>query len=77
MKGGLLKKGGLILGIGDRSDGCNCDAIQGYIDEFRIYDRALTAAEVANNFKAEGLAVHPNLGKLRWTWGYIRNLRHR
>ena len=77
MKGGSLKKGGLILGIGDRSDGCNCDAIQGYVDEFRIYDRALSAAEVANNFKAEGLAVHPNLGKLSLTWGYIRNLRHR
>lgn len=52
MKGGKITKGGLLLGIGDRSDGCDCDTIQGYIDEFRIYDRVLSAAEVENNMKS-------------------------
>ncbi len=75
IKGGPLKKGGLMLGIGDRSDGCDCDTIQGYLDEFRIYDRALTANEAANNFRAEGLAVQP-AGKLSTTWGSLKSRRH-
>ncbi|MXZ01507.1 LamG domain-containing protein, partial [Candidatus Poribacteria bacterium] len=52
MNGGKISKGGLLLGIGDRSDGCNCDTIQGYIDEFRIYDRVLSAAEIQKNMDA-------------------------
>ena len=75
MKGGKLPKGGLLLGIGDRSDGCDCDTIQGYIDEFRIYDRVLSAAEVQNNMKATGLDVSPSDNHLSVTWGHIKSRR--
>ena len=75
MKGGKLPKGGLLLGIGDRSDGCDCDTIQGYIDEFRIYERALSAAEVKNNMDAEGLDVSPSAAQLSVTWGHIKARR--
>ena len=73
--GGKIAKGGLLLGIGDRSDGINADAIQGYIDEFRVYDRALTAAEVKNNMNAEGLDVSPSSSHLSVTWGQIKAIR--
>ncbi len=75
MKGGKISKGGLLLGIGDRSDGCDCDTIQGYIDEFRIYDRVLSAAEVENNMNATGLDVSPSASKLSVTWGHIKSRR--
>ena len=75
MKGGKIPKGGLLLGIGDRSDGCDCDTIQGYIDEFRIYDRALSPAEVENNMRATGLDVSPSASKLSVTWGHIKSRR--
>ena len=73
--GGKIAKGGLKLCIGDRSDGVNADAIQGYVDEFRIYDRALTAAEVQNNMNAEGLDVSPTSNHLSVTWGQIKARR--
>ena len=75
MKGGKIPKGGLLLGIGDRSDGCDCDTIQGYIDELRIYDRVLTAAEVQNNMNATGLDVSPSSSHLSVTWGHIKARR--
>ena len=75
MKGGKLSKGGLLLGIGDRSDGCDCDTIQGYLDEFRIYDRVLSSAEVQNNMKATGLDVSPSANHLSVTWGHIKARR--
>ena len=75
MKGGKIPKGGLFLGIGDRSDGCDCDTIQGYIDEFRIYDRVLSAAEVQNNMKATGLDVSPSAEHLSTTWAHIKARR--
>ncbi len=75
MKGGKIPKGGLLLGIGDRSDGCDCDTIQGYIDEFRIYDRVLSPAEVENNMRATGLDVSPSASKLSVTWGHIKSRR--
>lgn len=73
--GGKVSKGGLKLSIGDRSDGCNCDAIQGYIDEFRIYDRALTAAEVQKNMDATGLDVSPTSRHLSVTWAQMKSSR--
>lgn len=75
LAGGTISKGGLLLGIGDRSDGCDCDTIQGYIDELRIYDRALTAAEVQNNMAATGLDVNPSTHQLSLTWGHIKARR--
>lgn len=73
--GGKIPKGDLKLSIGDRSDGCNCDAIQGYIDEFRIYDRALTADEVLINMNATGLDVSPSANHLSVTWAQIKSRR--
>ena len=75
MKGGKIPKGGLLLGIGDRSDGCDCDTIQGYLDEFRVYDRVLSAAEVQNNMNATGLDVSPSANHLSVTWGHIKARR--
>ena len=75
VNGGKIAKGGLLLGIGDRSDGCNCDTIQGYIDEFRIYDRVLSAAEVQKNMDATGLDVSPSENHLSTTWGHIKARR--
>ena len=75
MAGGKIPKGGLLLGIGDRSDGCDCDTIQGYIDEFRVYDRVLSAAEVNNNLSATGLDVSPSSNHLSVTWGHIKARR--
>ncbi|HHZ92616.1 TPA: LamG domain-containing protein [Candidatus Poribacteria bacterium] len=71
---GTIEGGNLTLGIGDRSDGCNCDTIQGVVDEVRIYERALSEAEVKQNYRAEGLAVM-NLDKLSLTWGGIKSSR--
>ena len=73
--GGKLPKGGLKLAIGDRSDGANADAIQGYVDEFRIYERALTEAEVQKNMNAQGLDVSPSANHLSVTWGHIKARR--
>ncbi len=73
--GGKLPKGGLKLAIGDRSDGVNADAIQGYVDEFRIYERALTGAEVQKNMNAQGLDVSPSANHLSVTWGHIKARR--
>lgn len=75
--GGKIPKGGLFLGIGDRSDGCDCDTIQGYVDELRIYDRALSADEVERNSESEGLAVSPSTDKLSVTWGAIKAVKSR
>ncbi len=75
VNGGKIPKGGLLLGIGDRSDGCNCDTIQGYIDEFRIYDRVLSAAEVQKNMDATGLDVSPSANHLSTAWGHIKARR--
>jgi len=71
---GSIKGGGLFLGIGDRSDACNCDTIQGLIDEVRIYDRALSAAEVQGNYTGRGLAV-TNFNKLSLIWGKVKSSR--
>ncbi|MBD3184813.1 hypothetical protein GF312_21200 [Candidatus Poribacteria bacterium] len=65
--------GNLFFGIGDRADGKNTDTIQGYIDEVRIYEKALTQAEVQQNFQADGLAVTPK-DKLGIAWARIKML---
>ena len=71
---GAIEGGGLFFGMGDRADGKNADTIQGFIDEVRVYDRALSAAEVRQNFLAEGLAVD-FAAKLAVTWGRIKGKR--
>lgn len=44
----------------------------GAMDEVRIYDRALTAEEVEQNFEAKGLASVSSKGKLSIAWGAIK-----
>ena len=44
----------------------------GVIDEVAIYDRALSADEIEQNFAAEGLAVTSLTDKLPITWGKIK-----
>jgi len=68
---GSIDGGNLFFGMGDRADGENADTIQGFIDEVRIYDRALNDAEVQQNFLAKGLAVDVT-GKLTITWGRLK-----
>ncbi len=68
---GAIEGGNLFFGIGDRADGENADTIQGFIDEVRVYDRALSDAEVRQNFLAEGIAVDA-MGKLTAAWGKIK-----
>lgn len=45
---------------------------KGIIDEVSIYNRALDAGEVEQNFLAEGLAVEPAAEKLAFTWGRMK-----
>jgi len=70
---GTINGGNLFFGIGDRADGENADTIQGFVDEIRIYDKALSDAEVQQNFLAEGLSVDYT-GKLATIWGRIRGI---
>ena len=44
----------------------------GMVDEVRVYDRALTEAEVKKNFAATGVAVEPSTEKLSLTWGEVK-----
>jgi hypothetical protein len=60
--------------IGSEHDG---RFLNGMIDEVRVYDRILTAAEVLQNFNAKSnviTAVEP-VGKLTATWGNIKQMR--
>jgi len=43
----------------------------GLIDEVTIYNKALSDAEMEQNFAAEGLSVEPT-GKLALTWGMVK-----
>ena len=43
----------------------------GSLDEVRIYSRALTADEVQQNFKSEGLSIYP-MGKVSLTWAALK-----
>jgi hypothetical protein len=68
---GAIRGGNLFFGIGDRADGKDADTIQGFIDEVRVYDRALSGAEVLRNFLAEGIAVNA-MEKLTTTWAKVK-----
>jgi len=47
----------------------------GVIDEVTIYNRALSADEIKQNFRAEGLnlAAVSGEGKITDTWGHIKS----
>ena len=55
-------------------DGNNNGYLIGAMDEVRIYDRALTAEEVQQNFESTGLAVVDGKNKLSVTWARIKRI---
>ena len=67
----------LCFSIATRSEGAPDDACQAIIDEVRLYNRALTEAEVQKNMAATGLAVVNPGKKLSVTWGEIKASRRR
>jgi hypothetical protein len=58
--------------IGMSTTGSSWDYFKGIIDEVRIYNRALSQAEVRQNFAAQGLAVANYVSKLAISWGEIK-----
>ena len=53
-------------------DGNKNGYLVGAMDEVRVYSRALTEAEIRQNFASQGVtAVHPT-GKLSLTWGKLK-----
>ena len=53
-------------------DGNKNGYLIGAMDEVRVYSRALTEAEIRQNFASQGVtAVHPT-GKLSLTWGKLK-----
>lgn len=66
-----------LIGFADlANNGGETDRNQGWIgtiDEFCLYDRALSEDEIKQNYEAEGLAVNPS-GKLGAVWGRIKIL---
>lgn len=65
----------LCFSIATRSEGAPDDACQAIIDEVRLYNRALSKAEVQQNMIATGLAVVNPSKKLTATWGEIKASR--
>ena len=68
------------LFIGARPDLGNAELgarnfFKGVIDEVRLYDRALSLAEIKQNFTSEGPAAVGPGGKLAHSWGEIRGLK--
>ena len=58
-------------------DGNNNGYLIGAMDEVRIYNRALTAGEVQQNFESTGLAVVDTQKKLSITWAMIKSRKAR
>ena len=67
---GAVASDGTATTIGGASDGY----FNGIIDEVLIYGRALTDAEVMQNFKAKRFAAVDPEGKLTTLWGQIKSL---
>ena len=71
---GKLKHNGENFLIGARkSDGL---PYHGHLDELRIYNRALSQAEVEMNMIAEGLTAVEPTQKLTLTWGTIKAFKY-
>lgn len=64
---GAVSGGGFATTLGGASDGY----FNGIIDEAMIYNRALTDAEIKQNFAAKGMSVDPK-SKLAICWGDLR-----
>ena len=68
--GSPLAGNNLTLKVAADSNGQNL--FLGIIDEVRVYNRALSEAEINQNMKAEGLAVGNPSDKLALTWGELK-----
>ena len=67
------KKSFTSLKIADSEQFGNQWNFTGAVDEVRLYNRALTEAEVKKNFSSSGgLAVDPSIEKLALTWGKVK-----
>ena len=64
---------GDVAYIGARAE--RSEYINATIDELLIYDRALSEAEVLQNYRSEGVAIVDYAGKLSTTWGEIKTLK--
>jgi len=62
----------IFLSIGIYKDDNENFPHTGMLDEVRLYERALTEAEVLQNYAAQGLSVD-TAGKLSLTWGEIKH----
>jgi hypothetical protein len=68
-----VKKSFTSLKIADSEQFGNQWNFTGAVDEVRLYNRALTEAEVMKNFSSSGgLAVDPSIEKLALTWGKVK-----
>jgi len=65
---GPMSSGGPETDIGHASDG----GFVGVIDEVAIYDKALSASQIKQNFSASGLTAVNIKGKLATCWGEIK-----
>ena len=64
------------LTIGAMSGGGGQEGFEGVIDEVKIYNRALTEAEIVRNYeRAKALAVENSSEKLAITWGELKRTR--
>ena len=64
------------LTIGAMTGGGGQEGFEGVIDEVKIYNRALTPAEIVRNYeKAKALAVEDSPEKLAITWGELKRTR--
>jgi hypothetical protein len=64
------------LTIGAMTGGGGPEGFEGVIDEVKIYNRALTPAEIVRNYeKAKALAVEDSPDKLAITWGELKRNR--
>ena len=64
------------LTIGAMSGGDGQEGFEGVIDEVKLYNRALTEAEIVRNYeRAKALAVENSSEKLAITWGKLKRTR--
>ena len=64
------------LTIGAMSGGDGAEGFEGVIDEVKVYNRALTPAEIVRNYeRAKAMAVENSSEKLALTWGELKHNR--
>ena len=72
--GGVAHSGNIVSDVADAYIGSRPldRRYNGIIDELRVYNRALSAAEIRQNMNAEGFAVITPTHKLAIIWGKIK-----